>query len=78
MPHHDAASKGMLGTLRVLLQDRRTPINEGVHDGLTALHMASSEDNKDVIELLISFGADVEKRSYVVSRGAFAIRSCMA
>jgi len=67
MPHHDAASKGQLNTLRVLLQDKRTPINEGVHDGLTALHMASSEDKEGVIKLLIGFGADVEKRSYVVS-----------
>lgn len=67
MPHHDAASKGQLNTLRVLLQDKRTPINECVHDGLTALHMAASEDKEGVIQLLIGFGADVEKRSYVVS-----------
>ncbi len=53
----------------MLLQDKRTPINEGVHDGLTALHMAASEDKEGVIQLLIGFGADVEKRSYVVSSG---------
>ena len=66
MPHHDAASKGRLNTLRALLQDKRTPINEGVHDGLSALHLASAEDKKEVVDLLISFGADVEKPSYVV------------
>ena len=76
MPHHDAASKGQLNTLRVLLQDKRTPINEGVHDGLTALHMAASEDKEGVIKLLIVFGADVEKRSYVVSSGGRS--SCAA
>lgn len=66
MPHHDAASKGRLNTLRVLLRDKRTPINEGVHDGLSALHLASAEDKQEVVDLLISFGADVEKPSYVV------------
>ena len=66
MPHHDAANKGMLRALKALLQDKRTPINEGVHEGLTALHLAASEDNHQVVEMLLAFGADVEKRSYMV------------
>ena len=75
MPHHDAAAKGLLGTLKVLLRDKRTPVDEGVHDGLTALHLASAEDKQDIIEALIAGGADVEKRSYVV-RPSF--QTCIA
>ncbi|KAL0021170.1 hypothetical protein WJX77_007343 [Trebouxia sp. C0004] len=70
IPHHDAASKGQLKTIRVLLQDKRTPVNEGVHDGLTALHLAASDDKEGVTKLLIGFGADVEKRSTVDGRTA--------
>lgn len=66
MPHHDAATKGQLRALTALLRDKRTPIDEGVHDGLTALHLAASEDNYQVIDVLLAHGADVEKRSYVV------------
>lgn len=70
MPHHDAASRGRLRALDALLRDKRTPINEGVHEGLTALHLAASEDNHQVIEVLLAHAADVDKRSYVVSRHA--------
>ena len=66
MPHHDAASRGMLMALTAVLQDKRTPINEGVHDGLTALHLAASENNHLVIDILIANGADINKPSYVV------------
>ena len=69
MPHHDAASKGRVTTLRVLLKDKRTPVNEGVHDGLTALHLAAAENSAESIKELVRFGADVHKRSYVVSLG---------
>lgn len=66
MPHHDAATKGQLQALTALLPDKRTPIDEGVHEGLTALHLAASEDNHQVIDVLLEHGADVDKRSYVV------------
>lgn len=68
MPHHDAASRGQLRALAALLRDKRTPVNDGVHEGLTALHLAASEDNHEVINVLLAHAADVDKRSYVVSR----------
>ena len=67
MPHHDAASKGLLKTLDVLLHHDRSVVNEGVLEGMTALHMAASENNADVIRMLLQYGADVTKRSYIVS-----------
>lgn len=67
MPHHDAASRGQLRALTALLRHKRTPVNDGVHEGLTALHLAASEDNHEVIEVLLAHAAHVDKRSYVVS-----------
>ena len=67
MPHHDAASSGLLNTLAALLEHNRSVVNEGVLEGVTALHMAASENNADIIKLLVSYGADVTKRSYIVS-----------
>ena len=65
-PHHDAASKGMLRALDILLEDRRTPKNDCVHDGLTALHLAAAEDNHQVIEMLVAHQVQLDKRSYAV------------
>ncbi|KAL3135087.1 hypothetical protein ABBQ32_008032 [Trebouxia sp. C0010 RCD-2024] len=70
MPHHDAASRGQLRALAALLRDKRTPVNDGVHEGLTALHLAASEDNHEVINVLLAHAADVDKRSYVNGRTA--------
>ncbi|KAL3162656.1 Ankyrin repeat and SOCS box protein 16 [Trebouxia sp. C0009 RCD-2024] len=70
MPHHDAASRGQLRALTALLRHKRTPVNDGVHEGLTALHLAASEDNHEVIEVLLAHAAHVDKRSYVDGRTA--------
>lgn len=67
MPHHDAAAQGLMKTLTALLERNRSVVDEGVLEGVTALHMAASENNADVIKLLIGYGADLTKQSYIVS-----------
>ena len=50
MPHHDAAPRPRLSTLKVLLTDRCTLVNEGVHDSLAALTPAAAAKHPDAPE----------------------------
>src|ERR1035438_7582111 len=57
---HDAAANGDLGTVKALLKG-----NPGLVDksGMTPLHWAAARGHKDVAELLLANGADVNAKN---------------
>lgn len=61
-----AAILGDVDTMKSLLQ-RGLPVNSGDYDGRTTLHLASLEGNVKVLEVLLSAGADPNRRDRSVS-----------
>src|SRR6184192_2024275 len=54
----DAAEKMDRATIRTLVQ-RRVDVNAPQPDGMTALHWAAYQDDREIAELLVRAGADV-------------------
>jgi ankyrin repeat protein len=61
---------GSIPTLKILLEEGKSPVNATDNDGLTALHHAISEGHGDAAILLLKAGADPEKKD---GDGRFAI-----
>ena len=59
----DAADQGRIEDVKSLLNDESVDINEKDRSpGSTALHWASYKGHRDVVELLLENGADIEAR----------------
>jgi ankyrin repeat protein len=57
---HRFAPTGMLAAVKFLVEDLRTDVNVRDHEGNTALHNAASRGDNEMIEYLVSKGADVK------------------
>jgi ankyrin repeat protein len=55
---HRFAPGGMLAAVKYLVEDLHADVNAADHDGNTALHNAASRGDNEMIEYLISKGAD--------------------
>jgi ankyrin repeat protein len=62
---HDVATSGSLDTLRVALENESLLkfLNAGDRDGMTPLHLACAEGCRELIEELISSGADLNAKN---------------
>ena len=56
---HEAAKNGDIATMRVLLQGKHSPVENKDSYGETALHLAVDNGHKDIVELLLAKGANV-------------------
>jgi 26S proteasome non-ATPase regulatory subunit 10 len=61
LPLHRAAAVGSVPMMKVLL-DAKSPLNATDMDGMTALHHAMSEGHGDAALLLLTMGAEFDKR----------------
>ena len=59
----DAAKQGRIEKVNTLLNDKSVDINGKSSGGLTALHCASIEGHRNISELLLDRGADIEART---------------
>jgi ankyrin repeat protein len=69
---HEAARRGDLARVKMLLKDNPNFVSSKDNDGLMPLHHAASIGNKDMIELLLANNADVNataQRQILTSRG---------
>jgi uncharacterized protein len=57
---HRFAPTGMLAAVKFLIEDLHTDVNLRDHEGNTALHNAASRGDNQMIEYLVSKGADVK------------------
>jgi uncharacterized protein len=56
---HRFAPSGMLAAVKFLVEEMHADVNARDHDGNTALHNAASRGDNEMIEYLVSKGADV-------------------
>jgi len=57
---HRFAPTGMLAAVKFLIEDLRADVNTKDHEGNTALHNAAARGDNEMIEYLVSKGADVK------------------
>ena len=58
-----AAAEGMFDEVRDLLKDTTINVNSCGFDGYAALHYSCANDHRDIAELLLLHGADIDARS---------------
>jgi ankyrin repeat protein len=56
--HHKFAPGGMLAAVKYLVEDLQVDVNAREHEGNTAIHNAAARGDNEMIEYLISKGAD--------------------
>ena len=57
---HRYAPSGMLAAVKFLVEDLHVDVNARDHEGNTALHNAAARGDNEMIEYLVSKGADVK------------------
>jgi len=73
-PLHNAADKGQVEVMRVLL-DAKADVNKGDVEGVTPLHISASKDGDSAVKLLLGWGAKVNqttKKSHTPMHNACA------
>ena len=60
-----AASEGRINSVKKYLNDGKVNVNGRNSRGCTALHWACWNGNRDIAELLLDHGADIEARSFI-------------
>jgi uncharacterized protein len=60
---HDAAKAGDLAKVKTLLEDYPMMVSLKDKNGYTPLHLAALNGHKDVVELLLAKGADIDARN---------------
>jgi ankyrin repeat protein len=56
--HHHFAPSGMLAAVKYLVEDLHVDVNSRDHEGNTAIHNAAARGDNEMIEYLVSKGAD--------------------
>jgi hypothetical protein len=59
--HHHHAPAGMLPAVKYLVEELHMDVNAKDHDGNTAVHNAAARGDNEMIEYLVSKGADVKQ-----------------